>query len=124
MLGVPTQLAIATIESNAKAQAARRKLRFAPRPAPCPALCPATRPATVHIASSAIAKAAKIQSQAGGAAGNFGEDVGAELNAYALVAIVAVDVMEPFAGGVIGFCEKVMVESPGKETPLSVTGEV
>jgi hypothetical protein len=37
--------------------------------------------------------------------------------------IVAVDVMEPFAGGVIGFDEKVTVESPGKETPLRVTGE-
>jgi hypothetical protein len=75
-----------------------------------------------HIASRAIANAAKIQSQAGGA-GNFGDDVGAEPNVAALVVIVAVDVIVPFAGGVIGFCEKVMVESPGKETPLSVTGE-
>lgn len=118
VLGVPTQLAIATIESSAKAQAARRKLCRAPRRALCPAPCPAM----VHIANSAIAKAAKIQSQAGGA-GNFGDDVGAELNVAALVAIVAVEVMVPFAGGVIGFSEKAMVESPGKETPLRVTGE-
>lgn len=106
MLGVPVQLAIATSERSANAQAARRT----------------PRPAVLHIPSSAIANAARIQAHTGGS-GVLGEGTGAEAKVAALVWNVTVEVAEPFAAGVTEFCEKVAVESPGKEPALKVMGE-
>jgi len=107
VLGVPVQLASATIESKANAQTVLRT----------------PRPENLHIPKIASARIPNIPIHAG-VDGNVGREIGAAANTPLLVVKVTTVELEPFAGGVSGFCVKAQDESPGIEAQLSITAEL
>jgi hypothetical protein len=107
VLGVPVQLARATIESSANAQTILRT----------------PRPENLHIPNTARPTIPSIAIP-DGIEGILGREFGVAANTPLLVAKVSTVEAEPFAGGVSGFAVKAQDESPGNELQLSVTGEL